>query len=134
MPQPTDPRPRLRLSLRGWAAVTAGLVILCATALLAIGFLVFVLPVLVLGSLLYFFLPRRRPPSNVLEGDFRVVDQPRQAPGDACPECGHPMHCVDKSTMSGDDMRTLRCQACGHEEIVNYGMATWKAMSGKFDD
>jgi hypothetical protein len=36
---------------------------------------------------------------------------------------------VDKSTMSGRDMRTYRCDHCQEEHIVDYGIATWKAMS-----
>ena len=39
------------------------------------------------------------------------------------------MRMVDKSTMSGDDMRTYRCDPCQKEHIVNFGIATWKAMS-----
>jgi len=46
-----------------------------------------------------------------------------------CPKCGKEMRMVDKSTMSGDDMRTYRCDPCQKEHIVNFGIATWKAMS-----
>jgi hypothetical protein len=31
--------------------------------------------------------------------------------------------------MSGDDMRTYRCDRCQKEHIVDFGIATWKAMS-----
>lgn len=46
-----------------------------------------------------------------------------------CPKCGQEMRMVDKSTMSGDDMRTYRCDRCQEEHIVDFGIATWKAMS-----
>ena len=46
-----------------------------------------------------------------------------------CPRCGAEMFRVDKSTMSGRDMRTYRCDHCQEEHIVDYGIATWKAMS-----
>jgi len=36
---------------------------------------------------------------------------------------------VDRSTMSGDDMRTYRCDACGKEHIMNFGTALWKVLS-----
>jgi hypothetical protein len=39
------------------------------------------------------------------------------------------MDMIDKSTMSGDDMRTYRCEHCREEHIVNYGVALWKALS-----
>jgi DNA-directed RNA polymerase subunit RPC12/RpoP len=51
----------------------------------------------------------------------------------ACPTCGREMDRIDKSTMSGRDMRTYRCDHCGEEHIVDFGIATWKAMSGNFD-
>jgi hypothetical protein len=47
---------------------------------------------------------------------------------------GAEMFMVDKSTMSGRDMRTYRCDHCQEEHIVDYGIALWKAMSGQFDD
>jgi transposase-like protein len=46
-----------------------------------------------------------------------------------CPECGSEMRMVDKSTMSGDDMRTYRCDDCQQDHIVNFGTALWKALS-----
>jgi hypothetical protein len=54
----------------------------------------------------------------------------------ACPKCGEEMDMVDKSTMSGDDMRTYRCEHCQAEHIVNYGVALWKVLSdaNKRDD
>jgi hypothetical protein len=39
------------------------------------------------------------------------------------------MFMVDKSTMSGRDMRTYRCDHCQEEHIVDYRMALWKALS-----
>jgi len=46
-----------------------------------------------------------------------------------CPDCGREMTMIDKSTMSGDDMRTYRCERCRKEHIVNYGVALWKVLS-----
>jgi len=46
-----------------------------------------------------------------------------------CPKCGKDMIRVEKSTMSGRDMRTYRCDDCQEEHIVDYGIALWKAMS-----
>jgi hypothetical protein len=46
-----------------------------------------------------------------------------------CPKCGREMDMIDKSTMSGDDMRTYRCERCQEEHIVNYGVALWKVLS-----
>ncbi len=51
-----------------------------------------------------------------------------------CPRCGAEMFMVDKSTMSGRDMRTYRCDHCQEEHVVDYGVALWKAMSGQSDD
>jgi hypothetical protein len=31
--------------------------------------------------------------------------------------------------MSGDDMRTYRCDRCRKEHIVDFGTATWKVLS-----
>ena len=46
-----------------------------------------------------------------------------------CPKCGKEMIRVEKSTMSGRDMRTYRCDHCQEEHIVDYGVALWQAMS-----
>ena len=35
---------------------------------------------------------------------------------------------VNRSTMSGDDMRTYRCGHCKEEHIVDFGTALWKAL------
>jgi transposase-like protein len=46
-----------------------------------------------------------------------------------CPDCGGEMSFVERFTMSGDDRRTYRCQACNKEHIVDFGMAEWKRLS-----
>jgi predicted RNA-binding Zn-ribbon protein involved in translation (DUF1610 family) len=60
--------------------------------------------------------------------------QPPPLPGSQpsptdCPECGKEMRLVERSSMSGDDMRTYRCDDCGKEHIMNFGTALWKLMS-----
>jgi predicted RNA-binding Zn-ribbon protein involved in translation (DUF1610 family) len=59
-----------------------------------------------------------------------------QASLTTCPKCGREMILIDRSTMSGDDMRTYRCEHCQEEHIVNYGVALWKVLSdaNKRDD
>jgi hypothetical protein len=39
----------------------------------------------------------------------------------------------DKDTSSGRDMRTYRCDHCQQEHIVDFGIATWKALSDARD-
>ena len=46
-----------------------------------------------------------------------------------CPGCGREMDLEDKDTSSGYDMRTYRCATCGQSHIVDFGTATWKALS-----
>jgi hypothetical protein len=46
-----------------------------------------------------------------------------------CPTCGKPLRLDDKDTSSGRDMRTYFCDFCKESQIVDFGMATWKAMS-----
>jgi predicted RNA-binding Zn-ribbon protein involved in translation (DUF1610 family) len=46
-----------------------------------------------------------------------------------CPTCGDEMTRIEKTTMTGDDMRTYRCDQCGKEHIVNFGPALWKVLS-----
>ena len=46
-----------------------------------------------------------------------------------CPKCGREMIRIEKTTFTGDDMRTYRCDHCREEHIVNFGTAVWKAMS-----
>jgi hypothetical protein len=36
---------------------------------------------------------------------------------------------VERTTFSGSDMRTYRCERCQQEHIVNYGVALWKVLS-----
>jgi UPF0716 family protein affecting phage T7 exclusion len=92
MPRPPNSPVQLQLRLSGWKAIAVGLVILAtiiaALGLLAIGFFVFFLPVLILVPVLYYFVPKLRPrrftqtdaarqPKDggaVIDGDFRVVD------------------------------------------------------------
>ena len=47
----------------------------------------------------------------------------------ACPKCGREMELIDRTTMTGSDMRTYRCEACDEEHIVDYGTALWQALS-----
>ncbi len=46
-----------------------------------------------------------------------------------CPKCGKEMRLVDRSSMSGDDMRTYRCDSCQEEHIRDFGTAAWKKLS-----
>jgi predicted RNA-binding Zn-ribbon protein involved in translation (DUF1610 family) len=46
-----------------------------------------------------------------------------------CPKCGKEMRLVDRSSMSGNDMRTYRCDDCREEHIVDFGTALWKILS-----
>ena len=47
----------------------------------------------------------------------------------ACPTCDREMELIDCTTMTGDDMRTYRCEACDEEHIANYGTALWQALA-----
>ena len=46
-----------------------------------------------------------------------------------CPTCGRDMTMTERTSMSGDDMRTYYCGHCRKEHLVNFGVATWKAMA-----
>ena len=46
-----------------------------------------------------------------------------------CPKCGKEMILVDKTTFTGNDMRTYRCDHCQKEHIVDFGTALWKVLS-----
>ena len=46
-----------------------------------------------------------------------------------CPKCGAEMRLVDRSSMSGDDMRSYRCDNCEEEHIRDFGTAAWKRFS-----
>ena len=59
---------------------------------------------------------------------------PLKAPGMECPKCGKKMRREDKDTSSGRDMRTYCCDSCQESQIVDFGMATWKAMSSSRED
>jgi hypothetical protein len=78
---------RIQFGLRGWAAIVAGLAILAAIALLAIGLFIFILPVLILAPVFYWLVPRPKayrvsdPASkkaagdtSIIDGEFRVID------------------------------------------------------------
>ena len=39
------------------------------------------------------------------------------------------MTLIERTTMTGDDMRTYRCERCRKEHIVNFGPALWKVLS-----
>ncbi len=47
----------------------------------------------------------------------------------ACPDCGRDMDLIEKTTMTGSDRRTYRCEHCGEEHVVNFGPALWKILS-----
>jgi len=47
----------------------------------------------------------------------------------SCPECGAEMVRIDRTTMTGNDMRTYRCDHCQKEHVVNFGPALWKVLS-----
>ena len=81
----------VQVGLRGWAAIAAILAILIAVAValafLAVGFFIFVLPVMLIAPLFYYFLPKAKPVHPVgdsaeeelnlpttIEGTFRVTD------------------------------------------------------------
>ena len=78
---------RIQFGLRGWAAIAVGIAILAAVSFLAIDFLVLILPVVLLGSILLWFLPKatlyrvdapsEKPPANdaaTIEGDLQVIE------------------------------------------------------------
>lgn len=46
-----------------------------------------------------------------------------------CCECGGEMDQIDKTTFTGRDMREYQCRQCGRKEIVDCGIALWKALS-----
>jgi transposase-like protein len=46
-----------------------------------------------------------------------------------CPDCEKTMTLVEKCTMSGEDLRTYRCDHCDKEHDVNRGTALWTLMS-----
>ena len=46
-----------------------------------------------------------------------------------CSACGGEMDQIEKTTFTGRDMREFQCRKCGKKEIVDYGIALWKALS-----
>jgi len=46
-----------------------------------------------------------------------------------CPKCGKEMRLVDRSSMSGNDMRSYRCDRCQEEHILDFDTAAWKKLS-----
>jgi transposase-like protein len=46
-----------------------------------------------------------------------------------CPACGREMVLVERTSFTGDDMRSYRCEHCRREHIVNFGPALWKVLS-----
>jgi hypothetical protein len=83
MPPQNNPRVHiLRFGLRGWAAIGVATAVFIAVAALAIGLLVFLLPVLLLAPVIYHFSTRHKthavrneaPKDSIaIDGDFRVV-------------------------------------------------------------
>jgi hypothetical protein len=39
------------------------------------------------------------------------------------------MTLIEKTTMTGNDMRTYRCARCRKEHVVNFGVALWTVLS-----
>jgi hypothetical protein len=93
MPRLQNSSVRIQIGLRGWAAITASLIILIAVpvaiAFFAIGLFVFVLPAILLAPLFYCFIPRSKPihPESasavegrkwptIINGKFRVTGVP----------------------------------------------------------
>jgi len=83
MPQPMVFH--FRLGWSGWLRLALALAIGTAMAVLLLGiFILLILPVMVLGALIYYFFPglkyRHRDPTrdtDVIEGEYRVVDPTR---------------------------------------------------------
>jgi len=86
MPQPMGFR--IRLGWSGWLALVLalGLILAVATvvAVLLLGTFIILLPVMVVGTLLYYLFPGLRYPrqsrprdADIIDGDYRVVDPTR---------------------------------------------------------
>ena len=78
---------QFQLGVRGWAAIAVGVAILAVVTFLAIGFLILILPVVLLASILFWFLPKpkfhrvsawsEKPPvtdATVIEGHYKIID------------------------------------------------------------
>ena len=46
-----------------------------------------------------------------------------------CLNCGAAMELTEKCTFTGHEMREYECPKCGRSEIVDCGIALWKAIS-----
>ena len=86
MPQPMGFR--IRLGWSGWLSLVLalGLILAVATvvAVLLLGTFIILLPVMVVGTLLYYLFPGLRYPrqarpcdADIIDGDYRVVDPTR---------------------------------------------------------
>jgi len=86
MPQPMGFR--IRLGWSGWfrLVLAVGVILAIATvvALLLLGTFIILLPVVVVGSLLYYLFPGLRYPrqsrprdADIIDGDYRVIDPTR---------------------------------------------------------
>ena len=69
-----------RGGLRGWAALAAGLAVLATIAVLAIGLLIFVLPIALLAPIVFWLLPKPKrapasvPASNKQSSGAQIID------------------------------------------------------------
>jgi hypothetical protein len=86
MPQPHNSPVRVQFGLRGWAAIVTAVIVLGAVTVLAFGFLVFMLPVLILAPVIYWLVPKPKVyrvnnpaekevagGTTIIDGDFRVI-------------------------------------------------------------
>src|ERR1700690_388100 len=85
MPQQPNSPIRIQFGLRGWAAIAVAMAILGAVAFVAVGLLIFFLPLLLLAAVLYWLLPKpkiyrvgipaakRAKDAMIIDGEFRVA-------------------------------------------------------------
>jgi hypothetical protein len=87
MPQIPNSPFRIQFGARGWVAIAMAAAMLALLVFLALGFLILLLPIAVIGSLLYWLLPRPRiyrfgnpaeespaEDAGVIEGTFRASE------------------------------------------------------------
>jgi hypothetical protein len=87
MPQRNSYPIRTQFGLRGWSAIGGAIIVLGAVAVLAVGLLVFLLPVLILSPILYWLMPKPKPywagdpvanepakGATIIDGEFRVIE------------------------------------------------------------
>jgi uncharacterized protein (DUF58 family) len=83
MTQPREFRIHYRLGLRAWltliVALTVAVAILVAISIVAIGVFLFLLPIFVIASVLYYLFPRARSQRRaegpiIIDGEFHVVE------------------------------------------------------------